>query len=53
MADKMKHVFYVPVVRYVGLDNVPLRNGPSSPIFVEEPMFIGKNDQKCLNKMNV
>ena len=30
MADKMKHDFYVPVVRQVAPDNVPLRNDPSS-----------------------
>ena len=39
MADKMKHDFYVPVVRQVALDNVPLRNDPSSQNF-GELMFI-------------
>ena len=39
MADKMKHDFYVPVVRYVALYNMPLRNDPSSQNF-EGPMFI-------------
>ena len=57
MADKMKHNVYVPVVRYVVLDKVPLRNGHSSQNFGEEPMFIFvsivKNDQKCTNKMIV
>ena len=38
MAFKMKYDFYVPVVRQVPLDNVPLRN--SSQNFSEEPMFI-------------
>ena len=36
----MKHVFIVPIVRQVALDNVPLRNGPSSQKFSEDPMFI-------------
>ena len=40
MADKMKHDFYVPVVGYVALYNMPLRNDPSSQNFGEEPMFI-------------
>ena len=40
MADKMKHDFYVPVVRQMALDNVPLRNGHSSQNVSEEPMFI-------------
>ena len=40
MADKMKQEFYVPIVRQVALDNVPLRNGPSSQKFSEETMFI-------------
>ena len=40
MADKLKHDFYVPVVRQVALDNVPLRNGPCSQNFSEEPLFI-------------
>ena len=40
MVDKMKHDFYVPVVRQVTLDNMPLRNGLSSQNFSEEPMFI-------------
>ena len=39
MADKMKHGFYVPVVRPVALYIMPLRNGPSSQNFGEEPMF--------------
>ena len=30
----------MPIVRQVALDNVPLRNGPSSQKFSEEPMFI-------------
>ena len=54
MADKMKHDFYVPVVRKVALDNMPLRNRPSSRNFNEEPMFrffIMKNGQRCPNKM--
>ena len=34
------HHFIVPIVRQVALDNVPLRNGPSSQKFSEEPMFI-------------
>ena len=36
------------------LDNVPLRNDPSSQNFGEEPMFIFfklKNDQNCPNKI--
>ena len=40
MADKMKHDFYVAVVHLVALDNVPLRNGPGSQNFSEEPIFI-------------
>ena len=40
MRDKIKYVFIVPIVRQVALDNVPLRNGPSSQKFSEEPMFI-------------
>ena len=40
MADKIKHVIYVLVVRQVALDNVPLRNGPSSKNLCGEPMFI-------------
>ena len=40
MRDKIKHVFIVPVVRQVALDDMPLRNAPSSPNFGEEPMFI-------------
>ena len=28
MADKMKYDFYVPVVRQVALNNMPLRNCP-------------------------
>ena len=28
LRDKLKHVFIVPIVRQVALDNVPLRNGP-------------------------
>ena len=54
MADQMKHDFYVPVVQQVALNNVPLRNGPSSQNFGEEPMFnffYIKSDQKCPNKM--
>ena len=39
MADKMKHVFYVPVVREVALDTTPPRNGYSSQNFIEELMF--------------
>ena len=40
LRDKIKYVFIVPIVRQVALDNVPLRNGPSSQKFSEEPMFI-------------
>ena len=40
MADKMKYDFYVPVCWQVALDNVPLRNGPNSQNFSEEPVFI-------------
>ena len=40
MADEVKHVFYVPVFGQVEIDNVLLRNGPSSQIFGEEPIFI-------------
>ena len=40
LRDKMKHVFIVPIVRQLALDNVPLRNGPSSQKFSEGPMFI-------------
>ena len=36
----MKHVFIVPIVRQVALDDVPLRNGPSSQKFSEGHMFI-------------
>ena len=36
----MKHVFIVPIVRQVALDDVLLRNGPSSHKFSEGPMFI-------------
>ena len=57
MANKMKHDIYVPAVRQLALDNVPLRNGPNSDNFGEERMFIFfsivKNDQKCPNKMIV
>ena len=35
MADKMMHVFYVPVVRLVAFDNVLLRNAPSSQTLVK------------------
>ena len=40
MADKMKHDFYVLVVPWEALNNVLLRNDPSSQIFGAEPMFI-------------
>ena len=40
MAYKLKSDLYVPVVRQVALDNVPLRNEHSSQNFSEEPMFI-------------
>ena len=30
LRDKMKHVFIVPIVWQVALDDVPLRNGPIS-----------------------
>ena len=40
LRDEIKYVFIVPIVRQVALDNVPLRNGPSSQKFSEEPMFI-------------
>ena len=33
-------IFYVQIVRQVALNNVPLRNGPSSQNFGEEPVFI-------------
>ena len=36
----MKHDFHVLVVRQVALDNMPIRNDPSSQDFGEEPMFI-------------
>ena len=39
MAYKMKSDFYVPFVRQVALDNVPLKNGHSSQNFSEESMF--------------
>ena len=46
MADKMKHDFYVPVVRQVALDNVPFKNGTSSKNFgVKNPC--SQIDQKC------
>ena len=55
MADRIKHDFYVPFVRQVALDKVPLRNGPCSQNFGEELMFIFfsivKKDQSCLDKM--
>ena len=54
MEEAMKHDFYVSVVRKVALDNVPLRNNPSSQNFGEEPMqifFVVKNFRKCPNKM--
>ena len=54
LRDKMKHVFIVPIVRQVALDNVPLRNGPSSQKFSEGPMFIYytvKIDHNYSNKM--
>ena len=31
---------FLPIIRQVALDNVPLRNGPSSQKFSDEPMFI-------------
>ena len=40
MAYKIKSDLYVPVVRQVALDDVPLRNGHSSQNFSEKPMFI-------------
>ena len=54
LRDKIKHVFIVPIVRQVALDNVPLRNGPSSQKFGEGPMFIFltvKIDHNYANKM--
>ena len=52
MADKIKHDFYVPVVRQVAL-----RNGHSTKNFSQERTFISfsivKNDQKYPNKMIV
>ena len=39
-AGKMKCDFDVPAVGHVALDNVPLRNGATSPNLSEEPMFI-------------
>ena len=40
LRDKIKHVFIVPIVRQVALDDVPLRNDPSSQKFSEGPKFI-------------
>ena len=40
LRDKIKYVFIVPIVRQVALDNVPLRNGPSSQKFSEEPITL-------------
>ena len=54
LRDKIKHVFIVPIVRQVALDNVPLRNDPSSQKFSEGPMFIFftvKIDHNYPNKM--
>ena len=40
MADKMKYDFYVPVVRQVALDNVPIRNDHSFQNSGVVPIFI-------------
>ena len=39
MKDKMKR-FYLLVVRQVALENMPIRNNPSSQNFGKEPMLI-------------
>ena len=54
LRDKIKHVSIVPIVWQVALDNVPLRNGLSSPKFSEGPMvifFTVKIDHNYPNKM--
>ena len=57
MSEKIKHDFYMRVIRQVALESVPLKNGSSSPNFGEEAIFIissvVKNDHKCPNKMVV
>ena len=56
MSEEMKHDFYVPVVRQMALDKVPLRSGSSSQNFGKEPMFIFsivRYDQRRPNKMIV
>ena len=54
LRDKIKRVFIVPIARQVALDNVPLRNGPSTQKFSEGLMlifFTVKIDHNYPNKM--
>ena len=55
MAYKMKYDSYVPVVRQVALNNVPLKNGHVVlKTLVKNPCSsIVKNDQQYPNKMIV
>ena len=54
LRDKIKYVFIVPIVRQVALDNVPLRNGPSSQSLVKNLcsyFFTVRIDHNYPNKM--